>query len=385
MKQKKKCGNLGEIKKELERRLIVLRYSDPAARQYMRIFGWVQDYLAGYGEADYSKEAGRRFLAEYRLQRQHAPTVFKNAKTLVRRLDEILEGKQFAPRFCEPKEECPSRFLGWRDRYFEYLRNRGLVKSSISNHERHVRRFLGRLPESVRSLEDLSAADIYGVFAKYEPRTGAIPVTRCFLVFLFENGATKADLSICVPRLRQPRPMPSVYSGDEISRLLASVDRATAMGKRDYAVLMLASRLGLRSSDIVNLSLKDIDRLGKTIDIVQVKTGYPLTLVLNSDVEEALNNYIADGRPQSSSEKIFLGSQAPFNPLTPSAAGAIAHRYFKLANIAPQGRQMGSHALRMSYATALVTKGVPYSVVQKALGHNDPSLQNIMCAWTSDV
>lgn len=372
MKQKNEGGNLSRMKSELERRLVVMRYNEQTAKNYMRILGWVQEFIAGYGETSYSKEAGQRFIAEYTLQAQHSPTYFRAAKTVVRRMDEILDGKLFAPRFCEPNPDCPLRFAEWRTRYFNYLRERGLGASTIGNHERHVNRLLGRLAETVRTLGELSAADLYDALTRFEPRTNSMSVTKCFLAYLFENGVTKSDLSVCIPRERRPRPMPSVYSGAEVSRLLSSVDRSDATGKRDYAMLMLAAQLGLRSSDIVNLSFEDIDHTNKTIDIVQVKTGRPMTLVLNPDVEEALDDYIANGRPHSSSKNIFLGSQAPYAPLTPASGYAIAHRHFERANIAHQGRRRGTHALRTSYATALVTKGVPYSVVQEALGHDDP-------------
>ena len=166
--------------------------------------------------------------------------------------------------------------------------------------------------------------------------------------------------------------MPSVYSRDEVSRLLSSVDRSTSMGKRDYAILLLAAKLGLRSSDIVNLKLRDIDYDKKTIDIIQVKTGKPLTLVLNADIEEALDEYIKHGRPQSENEHVFLGTQAPYSQLSAGAGYAIAQRSFDRANIPAAGRRRGAHALRMSYATSLVAKGVPYAVVTKALGHDDP-------------
>jgi site-specific recombinase XerD len=165
--------------------------------------------------------------------------------------------------------------------------------------------------------------------------------------------------------------LPSIYSGDEVKRLLSSVDRASASGKRDYAVLLLASHLGMRSSDIVGLSFKDIDYTAKTIKIIQVKTARPLTLIMNGEVEEAIADYIQNGRPHSSSDKIFLCSRAPYSPITAACGYAITRRYFDHAGIAAQGRRRGAHALRASYATALVSKGVPYTVVKEALGHED--------------
>jgi integrase len=372
MKQKTyEAGNYPHLKEAFERKLIALRYSKVTIQNYMRIFGWVQEYAWSYGEINYTRETGARFIAEYILQAQHTPSYFSQAKITIHRMDEILEGKSFAPRFCEPKRDCPERFRVYRDAYLAYLKKCGLGLSAIGNHERHVNRLLGRLPESLRTLSALTATVLYEVLTHYEPRTGGMMVSRRFLGFLFDEEITANDFSVCVPKVRKPSPMPSVYTGDEISKLLSSVNRTTSMGKRDYAILLIAAKMGLRSSDIVNLSFNDIDRTRKTIEIVQVKTGRPLTLVLNEEIKDAIDDYIG-ARPESESEKLFLSSHAPYAPLTPGTGHTIAQHYFKLANIAVAGRKRGTHALRMSYATALVTKGVPYAIVKEALGHDDP-------------
>ena len=372
MKQNINSGNLNRIKEELERRLIVLRYSEATTKNHMRIFGWVEEYLKGYGEQSYSKESGQRFIAEYMLQAHHAPTQFTNAKTVVRRMDEIVENKLFAPCFRKPEPECAPRFFVWREKYLEHLVKRGFKETTAANHKRGTVKLLNCLPDTVVSLEKLTSVDLYNAFTQYKWTNGDYIASRGFLVFLFESGATMVDLSVCVPRPRRPQPLPSVYSGDEVSRLLSVVDRTTHMGKRDYAVILLAAYMGLRSSDTANLSFSDIDSKSKTIEIVQVKTGNPVKLVMNANVEEALLEYIHDGRPKSSSDKIFLNSQAPYAPLAAASGYDIVRRNFIRAGIAAQGRRRGTHALRSSFATALVGKGVPYAVVQEALGHEDP-------------
>jgi len=377
MKQKKGSGNLNRIQEELKRRLTVMRYSDVSIRHYMQIFGWIRDFLEGYGETGYSKEMGQKFIAEYRLQYNYAPSLFRCAKTVVRRIDDISENKQFTPCFHESKlVKCPPQFIEWFEKYLESLVKRGLSKSTITTRRRYAGQLLGRLPASVSTLKDIKAADLYSTFAKHEWPTVSFSTARSLLTFLFEKGITKADMSVCVPNPRRPRPLPSVYTGDEIARLISSVDRTSSMGKRDYAVIMLAAHLGLRSSDIVNLSFKEIDRATKTIETVQVKTNRPITLVMNSDVEEAIDDYIHNGRPDSSSEKLFLGSRAPYAPITAALGYEIVRRYFNFAGIAAQGRRRGPHALRASFATALIGKGVPYAVIQEALGHEDPDSAN---------
>ena len=372
MKESAKNGNLIWIRGELERRLIVMRYSEVSVKQHMRIIDWINDFQEGYGEKNYTKEVGQRFLAEYQLQANHALTMFKSACKVVRRIDEILEGKMFAPHFCEAKRNCPEHFSMWFNKYIKSLEKRGFSKSTITTRTRYAGQLLDRLKDTVTALENLSAADLYSIFPQYEWPPVTLASVKRLLVFLFESGVTKTNLSVCVPKPRRPEPLPSVYTGEEVARLLLSVDRTDGTGKRDYAIIMLAAHLGLRSSDIVNLSLNDIDSTTKTIEIVQVKTGRPITLVMNSEVEEAINDYIQNGRPQTSSSKIFLKSRAPYVPLKAAACYAIVCRCFNLSGIEAQGRRRGAHTLRTSFATALVRKGVPYTAVKEALGHEDP-------------
>jgi len=377
MKQRKENSNLSKIRDEMERRLIVMRYSKVSAKKYMQILGWVEKHLNAYGETDYSKESGQRFLAEYPMQSKHSQSQFTSARTVIRRMDEILENKLFTPCFRETKNECPLRFTALHEKYQENLVKRGYRKSTINGRKMYSARMLSRLPEKILSLETLTAADLYNVFTKYEWPSVGLLASRDILSFLFEKNVTKTNLSECVPRPRRPRALPSVYSSDEVKRLLSTVDRSTGLGKRDYAILILAAHLGLRSSDIVGLSFKDVDYKAKTIEVIQLKTERPVTLVMNSEAEEAIKDYIKNGRPQSSQteglhNKIFLGSQAPFAPLSAGSGYAVAQKYFYLAGIAAHGRRRGAHALRASYATALIAKGVPYAVVQEALGHEDP-------------
>ncbi|MDR1953155.1 MAG: tyrosine-type recombinase/integrase [Clostridiales Family XIII bacterium] len=372
MKTQKASPNLGWIREELRRRLTVLRYSTTTAGVYMRIFGWIEEYLEGYGATEYSEEWGKRFIAEYSLQDNHRSEHFKSARTVVRRVDEILAGKLFSPCFRPSQTECPPRFADLLNRHLEYLEQMGYRKSTIDGRRRYAGQFLNRIPETVENIESLTASDLYGIFAKGEWIGSAYAAARGLLLYVHESGLTETDLSSCVPRPKRPRTLPSVYSGEEVTRLLSAVDRSTDIGKRDFAILMLASHLGLRSSDIVNLSSNDIDHVTKAISITQVKTGRPLTLVMNSDIEEAVSDYMQNGRPQSSSERIFLGTQAPFAPLSAGACCTITRKYFKLSGIDSQGRRRGPHSLRASYATALVANGIPYSIVKEALGHEDP-------------
>ena len=371
MKQKDLRGNISRLRSELERRLIILRYSKGSIKNNMVIFGWVAEYLNGYGEINYTKELGQRFIVEYQLQVNHSPNQFKKANAIIRRIDEILENKPFASCFRETISECPARFAELYNVYLENLIKRGYKKNTINIRKRYTARFLSRIPETILSLEEISAADLYNTFTKYEWLSVCLIAARNFLSFLFKIGVTKINLSVCVPKPICPKPLPSIYSGNEIKQLLSSIDRTSSLGKRDYAILLLASHLGLRSSDIVELSFNNINYTAKTIEIIQVKTGRLLKLVMNTEVEESLTDYIQNSRPKSPSDKIFIRSRAPFLPITAGSGYAITRKIFDRAGIAAQGRRRGTHSLRASYATALIMKDVPYAVVKEALGHED--------------
>ena len=373
MKNNPTNENITYLKEKIKQQLIAYRYSEGAYNHYMQVFGWLENFMSECGETEYFPNLGFRFITEYRLNPEHYPSLFGKAKILVRRLDDIVKNKEFSMRIPFQTPSVPPQFSEWYGKYCDDLKKSNYKESTITGHKRYTAHILNGLAQKVPSYDKLTPEDLYSFFTGNDSLpTLSYSVARRFLIFLFKNNVTQKDLSICVPRPRLPRPLPSIYTKDEVNKVLAAVNRSEGIGKRDYAVLLLASHLGMRSSDIVNLSEGNIDFGNKNISIIQLKTLTPQTLVLNPEVEEAITDYIDNGRPKSKSDKLFLTSRAPYMPIVAGVCYSIADKYFKLAGIETQGRRGGPHALRASYATALVDKGVPYAVVQEALGHNDP-------------
>jgi integrase len=140
---------------------------------------------------------------------------------------------------------------------------------------------------------------------------------RCFLRFLLLRGILRRDLSQVLPRVRVPRDatIPSVWEPELVERLLKVVDRSSPRGKRDYAILLLACRLGLRLGDIRALRLDDLKWDTAAIEITQSKTGAPLCLPMTEEVGQALIDYLQSGRPQTAAHReLFLRAQPPFTP-----------------------------------------------------------------------
>lgn len=194
---------------------------------------------------------------------------------------------------------------------------------------------------------------------------------RSFLAFLYKTGQIADDIASRLIRVKAssaPVYLPSAFTAADVERLLATVDRVSPPGKRDYAVLLLVSKTGLRLSDVQNLKFENLDWDNNTIRLTQVKTKEPLTLPLLPDVGWAIIDYIKNGRPVSDSPHVFLRERAPYVPL--QNFDNILVKYLRRAEISTEYvRHHGLHALRHGLATTLLDQGTPMHTIQDILGH----------------
>ena len=143
-------------------------------------------------------------------------------------------------------------------------------------------------------------------------------------------------------------------------------------------MLLLAARLGLRSSDIVNLKFENIDWGKSEIAIIQQKTKRALRLPLLNDVGEAIINYIKNGRPNVKNSHIFIRESSPYTQLNSSSLFTIVDGYLKRANIkVPANHRHGPHALRHSLATLLLEDNIPISTIKEILAHKSTQTTKI--------
>jgi integrase len=185
-----------------------------------------------------------------------------------------------------------------------------------------------------------------------------------FLHFLFERGDISRDLSIIVPRYRERQPLPAVYTVAEIRRIESSIDRTTPRGKMDYAIVLLASRMGLRRSDIVNLTFSSIDFKCDRLRMIQKKNGAELDLLLVAPVKEALIEYLNAYGISEMIGKVFPS-------IDPMYVSLLVTKQMKSSGIAINGRRKGPHALRSSLATSMVNDDISYETIRHILGHQD--------------
>lgn len=199
---------------------------------------------------------------------------------------------------------------------------------------------------------------------------------RSFLRFLLQRGDITADLATCVPTVASWRlaTLPKYLSASEVGRVLKSCNRSTAVGRRDYAMLLLFAHLGLRAGEVVALELDDIDwRAGELV--VRGKGSVHDRLPLMQDVGEALAASLRD-RPRTSSRCVFLRSRAPFREMRrASSASTIVRRALLRAKLNPSLK--GAHLLRHSLATGMLRRGATMAEIAEVLRHRSPRTTEI--------
>ena len=201
---------------------------------------------------------------------------------------------------------------------------------------------------------------------------------RALLKYLHGNEYLSQDYSSSVLTVRCRKTVPSVYSADEIARMLESFNQSSAVGIRNYAMVLMAVRLGMRASDICALEFSNIHWSRNTIEFITEKTGKAAVLPLTADVGNAIIKYLKDVRPSAQSPHIFLRMQAPYVKLNPAAMHSIVTKAFRDAGIiANPGRRHGPHALRASLATEMLEKDVPLPVISETLSHSSTDTTKI--------
>ena len=201
--------------------------------------------------------------------------------------------------------------------------------------------------------------------------------TRRFLSYLYKSGHTDRDFTCLLRSLGNKfkrNRAPSFYSPEEIRQLEESISRSSNVGKRNYAMVTLSSRVGLRVSDVANLSFGDIDWENNMIALIQYKTGNPLSLPLLPVIGNAIIDYLRHARPQSKSNKVFLSCRPPYGELTPGAVHLAMATAFRDSGIEYKERHHGGHALRFSLAQRMLDKSTPIPVISETLGHTETDM-----------
>ena len=272
-------------------------------------------------------------------------------------------------------KECFTRYLA---------EERGLAQRTLESYLPLVCAFLsGHFGNGPLALDKLTPKDIFGFILRHSkrvcPKRAQIMTSalRSFFRFLYERGKIATDLAVSVPSVANWRQstLPKFLEPEQVERLINACNRATPAGRRDYAVLLLLARLGLRAGEVAHMELNDIDWENGEL-MVRGKSVRHDRLPIPKDVGEALAGYLCDVRPHCSSRRVFIRLRAPLQGFTNFIAVCnIVQRAFMRAGLNPECR--GSHLLRHSLATQMLRGGASLAEIGEVLRHQLPSTTEI--------
>ena len=264
------------------------------------------------------------------------------------------------------------------EKFENYCRsNDDYSKSTQASYRRTAENFLCFIEARRMTLKELKADELTD-FVKtlmgysYKMVEFVLCGTRTFLRFLHSENHLGVDLSGTLPNMQTRRHtrMPSVWDPDDIQKLLDAIDRGNPCGKRDYAIILLVARLGLRSIDVKRLTFENFNWNENHIEFSQSKTSSPIRLPLLKDIGWAVIDYLRNGRPDSDSPFVFLRHLAPIGPFSDEDhLQQIIMKYIRLAKIRISNKKVGMHSFRHTLATTLLEQHQPIESIADILGH----------------
>ncbi len=298
-------------------------------------------------------------------------------------LNDLLQGSEVKKNYTFEEPFVPDTFIKILEGYRKYLSKKGQKKITIKTKVSRILVFLRYLDLKCIKLEDVDfqvIADFYlFLSSKYasSARSNIQFTLRDFLVFAENISATKAGTSRLVIRIysNKHERLPSTYSIEEINSILATVDRSTKYGKRDYVMLLLAVQLGMRRMDICHMKLEGIHLDDRYIMFRQEKTGSVEKLPLTDLLTYALADYLMNSRPANDSELLFIRMGAHCGSgYSDTALYSIINKYMKKAKINTSGKRHGTHSMRHSLSSNLLKEGTPLPVISRILGHSSTEI-----------
>jgi integrase/recombinase XerD len=294
------------------------------------------------------------------------------------RCKRVIPAAKISTHQLTPAEHCTRA-------YERYLReDRALAEATIIHYVPFIEEFLkDRFSNGQAKLSQLTARDVVSFVQRQAPRLHVkraklmTTALRSFCQYARFRGEVTLDLAAAVPIVANwsMTSIPRAIAPAQIRQLLTSIDRHTAMGRRDYAILLLLARLGLRSGEVVSLELGDIDWTAGTLS-VHGKRSQRSEMPIPTDVGKAIAAYLQHGRPHSTSRRVFLRIKAPIGGFRGSCGiGSIVHHRLQRAGI--DAPTHGAHQFRHGLATEMLRQGASLAEIGAVLGHRHPDTTRI--------
>jgi len=383
---------LEELLNDLEQEMLRLGYTEGSMKFYRNRWKLLMEFAEEKGEIYYSERLGIGFIEKYFhiLEKDFEGTLtqaeVQNLR-IVRMIGDFQLHHTILRRYYKHKEILTDPyFIGICDRFNQYCLEKDYSSVTNDHYVKQVTRFLDYIvSQGVKSCKDI-ALTLINTYIKtlagytYKTVEQNLCSLRAFFRFLHLNREIETDISskILMVQARKQTRIPSVWTAEDLEKLIGAIDRGSPIGKRDYAIILLACRLGLRCTDIKHLTMDNFHWEDKELVFVQSKTRTTLSLPLTPEVGWVVIDYLKYGRPKVNTRYIFVRHVAPFLPFSEGDhLNQIIKKYIRLANLPTLKKKVGMHSLRHTLASVLLEGDTPLPVISDILGHADTESTNV--------
>ncbi len=370
----------------LEQELLRLGYTKGSMTFYRRRWNQLMAYAEDRGECYYTEQLGMDFLKEFfGITQEDFSRTLPQAETqeirVIRMVGDFQLHHAVLRRYLKHKEILTTPFfVDIRSRFQSSCEKKGYSQVTTEHYVKQSSYLMDYL--AAQRMDDFTAVTLDTVNAyirtlagfSYKTVEQHICSLRAFFRFLYQEGIMPDDFAAKMPmvKARKQTAIPSVWTHEELKQLVGAIDRGSPKGRRDYAIILIACRLGLRCTDIKNLCFENFNWTEKKICFTQSKTGQPMELPLVPDVGWAVIDYLRYGRPKVDSSRIFVRHMAPFLPFAEGDhLDQLIRTYMVKAHIPMRGKHRGMHSLRHTMASVLLEKDTPLPVISDIIGHLD--------------
>jgi site-specific recombinase XerD len=332
----------------------------------------IYHYMNKSGIANYDCSIGEEFI-----RNNISPKVTPGERDIIRSVT-LLNEMQATGKVSKKTVHSITRRLTGEigevaERFLHRLKELRRNATTINDHLLYLYRFNQYLNNNdIKLLGDISEQHVFSFLStRTNSNINVVSSLRMFFRYAYEEGLLKTNLSYILANYKwvKREKLPSFYTTEEVIKIESTVSLSSDVGKRNYAVLLLSTRLGLRASDIANLSFANFDWDKSRITLQQYKTGRDIELPLLTGVGEAIISYLKFGRPLSNSPNVFLSARAPYRPMTRGAVSSAVRQIIDASGISIGQRRHGPHSMRHSLASRLLEHEVSLPVISESLGH----------------
>lgn len=377
---------LDELIHDLEKEMLRLGYSQGTMQFYRRRWQMLLQFAQERSDTYYTEQLGIDFIENhFQILENDFERKLSQPETQELRVIRMIGNFQLhgtiLRRYYKHKEILTNPYyIELSHRFKQYCENQNYSKVTIDHYVKQSERFMDYLvSQSVTECKDINLTLINNYIKTligytYKTVEQVICSIRAFFRFLLDVGETDEDFASKIPMIqaRKQTRIPSVWTKDELKKLIAAIDKGSPKGKRDYAIILMAGVLGLRCTDIKNLKMEHFRWEEKQLVFTQSKTREPISLPLTPEVGWAVIDYLKYGRPNIESPYLFVKHMAPFGPFSEADhLHQLISRYMEQARIPKLKKRRGMHSLRHTMASMLLEKETPLSTISDILGHVD--------------